>query len=97
MRVSARRFFGFVLPVRCVSVEHEVSDVLGKLTSTGRNRVREQNRNAWDESMHALNLAPLPWARQSLPPAFPIEIRFPQAYLRSLTEEFDGSSRRSRT
>lgn len=59
MRVSARRFLGFVLPVCCVPVEHEVSDVLGKLTGTGRNCVREQNRDAWDEPMHVLNVAPL--------------------------------------
>ena len=65
MRVSARRFFGCVLPVCCVPIEHEVSDVLGQLTGAGRNRVREQNRNAWDEPMHALNVAPLPRSRQS--------------------------------
>ena len=46
MRVSARRFFGSVLRVCRVPVDYEVSDVLDKLTGTGRNRVREQNRNA---------------------------------------------------
>jgi len=60
MRVSARPFFGFVLPVCCVPIEHEVSDVLGKLTGAGRNGVREQNRHGWDEPMHALKVAPLP-------------------------------------
>lgn len=67
MRVSARCFFGFVLRVCCVPVEHEVSDVLSKLTGAGHDRVREHNRNAWDEPMHALNVAPLPSSRQSAP------------------------------
>jgi len=46
MRVSARRFFGFVLRMRCMPVEQIVSDVLGELTGTRCDRVREQNRNA---------------------------------------------------
>jgi len=60
MRVSARRFFGVVLPVCRVPVDYEVSDVLGKLTGAGRNRVCKQNRDSWDEPMHVLNVAPLP-------------------------------------
>ena len=59
MRVLARRFLGFVLPVCRVPVEHEVSDVLGELTGAGRNRIRKQNRDSWDEPMHVLNVAPL--------------------------------------
>jgi hypothetical protein len=52
-----RRFFGSVRRMRTVSVEHEVSDVFGHLTGPGRDRVRKQNRDAWNEPMHAPNVA----------------------------------------
>jgi hypothetical protein len=34
-----------------------VSDVLDHFAGTGRDRVREQNRDAWNEPMHAPNVA----------------------------------------
>lgn len=40
-----------------VPVEEEVRHVLGHLTGARRDRVREQKRNAWDESKHAPKVA----------------------------------------
>ena len=57
MRIVARLFFGFVRRMRTVPVGHEVSDVLDHLAGAGRDRVSEQNRDAWNEPMHAPNVA----------------------------------------
>lgn len=68
MCVSARcRFVFLVMRVRRVPVEQEMSHVLREFASAGRDRVREQKRNAWDEPMHVLNVAPLFESRQSSP------------------------------
>ena len=55
--ISARRFLGRVLRVRSVSVEREVGDVFSHLAGAGRDRVGKQNRDAWNEPMHAPNVA----------------------------------------
>lgn len=68
MRVSVgRRFVILVMRVCRVPVEQEVGHVLRELASAGRDRVREQKRNAWDEPMHVLDVAPLFESRQSPP------------------------------
>ena len=64
MGVSGGGLVGFVCCVCGVPVDHEVSDVLGQLTGPGRDRVREQDRNAWDEPLHDLKVAPRPRLRQ---------------------------------
>ncbi len=46
VRALVLRFFGFVMSVCRVPVEQIVGDVLGELTGTRCDRVREQNRNA---------------------------------------------------
>jgi hypothetical protein len=57
VRILDWRFFGSVRRMCSVSVEHEVSDVFGHLTRTGRDRVRKQNRDAWNEPIHTPNVA----------------------------------------
>jgi len=70
VRVFVRRVAGVMRRVRGVPIAQEVRNVLGHLTCTGRNRVREQNRNAWDESMHHPKVALLMNARQPQPRRF---------------------------
>ena len=70
MRVFVRPLAGVVGRVCRVPIEEEVRHVFGHLTCARRNRVREQNRNAWNEPVHARNLARLTIARQSPLPAF---------------------------
>ena len=55
--IVARRFFGTVRCMRTVSVEHEVSDVFRHLAGARRDRVRQQNRDAWNEPTHAPKVA----------------------------------------
>ena len=57
VRIVARLFFGFVRRVRTVPVGHQVNDVLDHFAGTGRDRVCKQNRDAWNEPMHAPNVA----------------------------------------
>ena len=64
MGVSGRGLVGFVCCVCGVPVDQKVSDVLGQLTGPRRDRVREQNRNAWDEPLHLPKVAPRPRSRQ---------------------------------
>ena len=55
--IVARCFFGTVRCMRTVSVEHEVSDVFRHLAGARRDRVRQQNRDAWNEPTHAPKVA----------------------------------------
>ena len=68
MCVSAWCRFVFLVRRVCrVPIEYEVSHVFRELTSAGRDCVGEHERNAWDEPMHVLNVAPLFGSRQSSP------------------------------
>jgi S-(hydroxymethyl)glutathione dehydrogenase/alcohol dehydrogenase len=68
--IFARRFFGVVVRVCPVPVEHEVSEVFDHLACTGRDCVRKQNRNTWNEPTHVPKVAPLTKTRQPGTPRF---------------------------
>jgi len=62
--VSSGCLVGFVCCACGVPVDHEVSDVLGDVTGPWRDRVREENRNAWDQALQGPKVAPRPRSRQ---------------------------------
>jgi len=55
--VFVRWMAGFVRRMCGVPVEQEVNDILGDLTGTRGDYIREQNRNSWNEPMHLSTVA----------------------------------------
>jgi hypothetical protein len=55
--IPLRRVIGVMRPVRCMAVEQIVRNVLGDLTRPGRNRIRKNDRNDWNQPTHALTVA----------------------------------------